>query len=136
MGIREWFKKRDELNKHFTPSHSLSDREHLINNILNRVYILEIWQDEPDNINVKNAILGTAREIVNLVERLQYMSYDELCMFRDSLEYMISAAKFKTTTECEERIMMNKIYREHGELIKEIFYGSEEESKEKVKTIR
>ncbi len=136
MGIKTWFNGKKELKEDPKKGHSLSAREYLINSILNREYMLKMWQDAPEDLKVKDAIVETTKEMIDLVEKFQDMSYDELYTFRDNLEYKIEAARFKQMTEYAEKVAMIMIYQEHGESINEILYGSKEKSKEKVKTIR
>ena len=129
MENKTWFnEKKEAINANI-----LSARKHLINSILNRVYMFEMLQDEQEDIEVREAILETIRYMIALVQKLQDMSYEELCMLNDSMEYMIDAAEFKQITEVTEKAVMTMIYQKHGELINEILYGSKEE--QKVKTI-
>ena len=97
------------------------DREYLINSILWCKNLLVETQMTSKN----NDVLNTIQEMRELVEKLQTMSCDELRNYRQDLAYKIDAEVFKSHVDYMEKIMMNSIYQEHGELINKILYGSE-----------
>ncbi len=96
-----------------------------------------------NHVNKADVIFGSILDelamslIEQAKEKLEQIELNEgQSSFIEQKRNKLAALEFNYNAFKKEHKIMDMIYEEYGELINEILYGSKEESKEKVKTIR